>query len=122
LDIGIGSSASGSGGSIAISVGSGTDIGGAFSVTAGDSSGAAGGDAYIVSGSSSTSSGGSLTLAFNLPEDDANADVGTFDLHFGGDSHSEKVSTQVPDETEGNESYHLRSVVYLFVSYILYMW
>jgi hypothetical protein len=33
LDIGSGSSASGSGGSIAISVGSGTDIGGAFSVT-----------------------------------------------------------------------------------------
>jgi hypothetical protein len=41
LDIGSGSSASGSGGSIAISVGSGTNIGGASSVTAGDLLGAA---------------------------------------------------------------------------------
>jgi hypothetical protein len=64
----------------------------------------------------------------NLPDDDANADVGTFDLHFGGDSHSEKVSelrlltnTQVPDKTEGNESNpRLQSVVYLLFSYIVF--
>jgi hypothetical protein len=49
LDIRSGLSASISGGSIAISVGSGTDIRGVFSVTAGDSLGAAGGVASIVS-------------------------------------------------------------------------
>ena len=48
---------------MAISVGSGTNIGGAFNVPAGNLLGAAGGDASIVSGLSSTSSGGSLTLA-----------------------------------------------------------
>jgi hypothetical protein len=53
-----------SGGSIAFSEKSvGTNIGGAFSVTAGDWSGAAGGDVSIASGSSSTSSGGRLALA-----------------------------------------------------------
>ncbi len=57
LDIKSGSSTSGSGISIAISVGSGTDIGGAFSVTAGKS-GAAGGDASFISQSSLTSSSG----------------------------------------------------------------
>ncbi len=62
LGIGSGSSASGSGISIAISVGSGTDIRGVVSVTAEDSSGAARGDASIVSGLSLTSRGGSLTL------------------------------------------------------------
>ena len=49
LDVGSGSSASGLGGSIAIPVGSGTNIGGAFSVMAGNLSGAAGRDASIVS-------------------------------------------------------------------------
>jgi hypothetical protein len=63
LDIGSGLSASGLGGSIAISVGSGTDIGGAFSVMAGNLLGASGGDASIVSGLSATSSSEILTLA-----------------------------------------------------------
>jgi hypothetical protein len=48
--IGSGLSPSGLDGSIAISAGSGTNIGGAFSVMAGNLSGAAKGDASIVSG------------------------------------------------------------------------
>jgi hypothetical protein len=48
LGIGCGLSASGLVGSIAISVGSGTNIGEAFCVMAGTLSGAAGGDASVV--------------------------------------------------------------------------
>ena len=62
VDIGGGSSASGSGGSISISVSSGDGVGGAFSVTAGESAAASGGSALVVAGSSSTSIGGGLTL------------------------------------------------------------
>ena len=51
LDIRSGLSASGSGGSIAFSVGSDTNIGFVFSVMAGNLLGAVGGDASIVSGS-----------------------------------------------------------------------
>ncbi len=80
MDIGSGSSASGSGGSIAISVGSGTNIGGAFSVTACNLSGAAKGVGSIVSGSTSTSIGGSLTLALGI----GNTSGGTVTID-GGD-------------------------------------
>jgi hypothetical protein len=62
LDIRSDLSASSSGGSSAISVGSGTNIGEVFSVAAGNLLGASGGDASIISGSSSTS-GKILTLA-----------------------------------------------------------
>ena len=48
VDIGGGSSASGSGGSISISVSSGDGVGGAFSVTAGESAAASGGSASVV--------------------------------------------------------------------------
>ncbi len=82
LDIGSGSSASGLGGSIAISVVSGTNIGGAFSVTASNSSGAAGGDASIISGLSSTSSGRSLTLALG----DGNTSRGAVTIDGGNNS------------------------------------
>ncbi len=63
LDIRSGLSASGSGGSIAFSVGSDTNIGWALSVMADNISGAAGFFPSTVSGLSSTSSGKSLTLA-----------------------------------------------------------
>ena len=63
-----------------ISVGSITTIDGAFSVTAGDSSRAAGGDVSIASGSSSTSSGGSLALASG----DGNTSEGAVTIE-GGD-------------------------------------
>ncbi len=52
----------GSGGSIAFSVGSGTNFGGAFSVMAGNLSGAAVVDVLVAPGLSSTSGGKSLTL------------------------------------------------------------
>jgi hypothetical protein len=71
---------SGLGGSIAISVGSGTNIGGAFSVMAGNLSGAAGGDTSIVSGSLLTSSGRNLTLALG----DGNTSGGAVTID-GGD-------------------------------------
>ncbi len=51
LDFWSGSSVSGSGGCIAISAGSNTNIGFVFSVMAGNLLGAVGGDASIVSGS-----------------------------------------------------------------------
>ncbi len=66
LDIKSGSSLSALGSGIAISVGSGTKIGGAFSVKAGNLLQAAGGDASIVSRLSLTSSGRSLTLAWEM--------------------------------------------------------
>jgi hypothetical protein len=77
LDIGSVSSASGSGGSIAISVGFSTDIRGAFSVMAGNLLGAAGGDGLIIPGSSATRSGGSLTLALG----DANTSGGAMTIN-----------------------------------------
>jgi len=90
LDIGSESSALGSCGRIAISVGSGTKIGGAFNVTAGDSSGAAGGDVSIASGSSSTSRGGSLALA----SEDGNTSGGTVTIEGGdGGTHYALIST-----------------------------
>ncbi len=92
FDIGSGLSAHGSGGSIAISVGSGTDIRLVSSVTAGDSSGAAGGDASIVSGSSLTSSGKSLTLASG----DGKTIGGTVAIGGGDGSVSSGGSTTFP--------------------------
>ena len=62
VDFGTGSSAFSSGSSIEFSMGSSTNIGGAFSVTAGNLPGAAVVDVLVAPGLSSTSGNGSLTL------------------------------------------------------------
>ena len=83
---------SGSGGSIAILVGSGTNIGGAFSVTASNSSGAANGVGSVVSGSTSTSIGGSLTLASGI----GNTSGGTVTIDGGDGSAASDGSITIP--------------------------
>ena len=75
-----GSSASGSGGDITISVRSGDQLGGSLTGLAGDSSANYGGDASMAAGSSATTSGGELILQ----SDDDNASGGVVAIE-GGD-------------------------------------
>jgi hypothetical protein len=87
LDIESGSSLSGKGGDVAITVGSGTNIGGDFGVMADLSSKAAGGGASIVARMSETSSGGNLALAlgqFYTSRGGVTIDGGVSETALGG--------------------------------------